>query len=103
MEIVNFIRALMQSSTPPSAARKSVSPETARPTGSPPARQGDDVAEFSESALTLTRREDLTNLRAGLIDSVRRQIEEGGYESPEKLDVAVERLFAELNTVDIHI
>jgi len=96
MHIVNYIHAAVQA--PPAAV--TLRPGVHNEIATRDAQDG-DVAEFSDSALALTDRGDLTNVRARLIDSVRRQIDEGNYESPEKVDVTVDRILADLAAVDL--
>lgn len=40
------------------------------------------------------------SMRLDLIARVRREIEEGTYETPEKLEIALERLFAAVDSAD---
>jgi len=87
-----------------------VSPVT-RPratTPGPPARQSRpasghaaaprsaDRAEFSKAAQLLSKLAELPDVRQDLIDRVRADIAAGTYETPEKLDQAIEKLMEDL-------
>ena len=87
-----------------------VSPVT-RPraaTTGPPARQNRPVdgpaaaprsadrAEFSKAAQLLSKLAELPDVRQDLIDRVRAEIAAGAYETPEKLDEAIDRLREDL-------
>lgn len=95
MEVVNNVRALLRLMLAPQTPR-------ARP-GAPAGSPGrlDDLVELSPDALRVTQDGDLTNLRGGLIDSVRRQIDQGTYLTPEKLDVAFERALGDIESFDV--
>jgi hypothetical protein len=56
----------------------------------------DDSVEISELAGFLNRLAELPETRARKIVAVRNQIQGGTYETPEKLDIATERLLARL-------
>lgn len=58
------------------------------------ARPGDQV-EISDRAALLSRLRELPEMRHGLIDQVRAAIERGEYDSPEKLDTAIEKMVAD--------
>jgi anti-sigma28 factor (negative regulator of flagellin synthesis) len=72
------------------AARREVQPEHVTG-GRPPVRPGDTV-ELSEHARFLDMMHRLPAVRNDRIESVRLAIAEGRYETPAKLDAAVERL-----------
>jgi anti-sigma28 factor (negative regulator of flagellin synthesis) len=55
-----------------------------------------DRVEISELATLLSRLSDLPDDRARRVVEIRRQIAEGTYVTAEKLDLAADRLFAEL-------
>ena len=57
----------------------------------------DDSVEISEFADLLSRLSELSEERARKIVDIRRQIHDGTYESPEKLDVAAERFLRALS------
>ena len=61
---------------------------------SPPRLQ--DSVEVSEAAHLLAKLSELPDVRRDVVDRVRTQIEAGTYESPEKLDAAVESLAEDL-------
>jgi anti-sigma28 factor (negative regulator of flagellin synthesis) len=58
------------------------------------ARTGDQV-ELSDRAMLLSRLRELPSVRQGLIDQVRTAIERGEYDTPEKVDAAIEKMIAE--------
>jgi anti-sigma28 factor (negative regulator of flagellin synthesis) len=55
-----------------------------------------DRVEFSELGTWLARFSELPQVRTELVDKIRAEIAAGKYESPEKLDVAVENLLDDL-------
>lgn len=55
-----------------------------------------DRAEFSEEAQLLGRLAALPDVRADKVAEVRAQLEAGTYETPEKLDIAVDRAIADI-------
>lgn len=95
MDAVNNIN---RSAAPPSTvrhpARSKRQPGHADP-------QQVDLIEFSSTAVELARRDDLTHVRAGLIDRVRAQIADGTYQSPEKINTIVELLVEQLANLDV--
>jgi Anti-sigma-28 factor, FlgM len=56
----------------------------------------DDSVEISDLATFLNRLSELPESRARRIVAVRNQIQGGTYESPEKLDIATDRLLTQL-------
>lgn len=56
----------------------------------------DDSVEISDLANFLSRLAELPENRARRIVEVRNQIQQGTYETPEKLDIATERLLTQL-------
>ena len=61
-----------------------------------PARTGDRV-ELSENARLLSKLKELPEVREGLVNSVRAQIEAGNYDTPERFDTAINALIDDLN------
>lgn len=61
-----------------------------------PPRRGADRAEFSQTAQLLSRLHDLPDIRFDLVSRVKAEIQSGRYETPERLDKAVENLIDEL-------
>jgi negative regulator of flagellin synthesis FlgM len=55
-----------------------------------------DQVEFSEMARFLSRVSELPDVRVEKIASVRSAIDRGDYETPEKLEIAIDRLLATL-------
>lgn len=58
--------------------------------------QINDQLTLSPEALIASRVQDLPEIRADKVADIRAQIESGKYETPEKLDVALDRLLDEL-------
>ena len=54
-----------------------------------------DRVELSAEAKLLTKLHELPDVREEKIETVRREIARGTYETPEKIDALVDRLFAE--------
>ncbi len=63
-----------------------------------PARRGEDTLEVSSMASLLSKsseggdRISSPPVRTGLVDRVRREIASGTYDTPEKLDIALDRM-----------
>ncbi len=62
----------------------------------PAASRGGDEVELSSRARLLSKLKDLPDVRQDLVDQVRSEIEAGTYETPEKVDAAVEALLQDL-------
>ena len=56
---------------------------------------GRDQVELSRTAQLLSKVHDLPDVRQDVVDRVRAEIESGQYETPEKLDAAIQRLIEE--------
>lgn len=56
---------------------------------------GADHVEVSDMARYLAKLRQVPEVRQELIDRVREQIESGVYESPEKIDAAIEQMLRE--------
>lgn len=65
------------------------------PTPTSPAGRGDDRVEFSDTARLLAQLKQVPEVREDLVNSIRSQIDRDIYESPEKLDTAIDRLLEE--------
>lgn len=59
-----------------------------------------DRLELSDVAIRLAKLDDRPDAR---VELVRREIAEGTYESDQRIDATIERLFADLNAFDTHI
>ncbi|MEM9295895.1 MAG: flagellar biosynthesis anti-sigma factor FlgM [Planctomycetota bacterium] len=69
----------------------------ARPTPSEPTvSRGGDRLELSSTARLLAQLSESPTIREDLVQAVRGEIDRGTYETPEKIGVAVDRLFEEL-------
>ena len=64
-------------------------------------KPGADVTDFSGTALKLAQDENVPDARSERVVRVRAEIAEGRYETQEKIAAAAERLFAEMNAVDV--
>lgn len=62
-------------------------PGTERPDA--PTRRGDDRVEVSEVARLLSKLREVPPIRQELVDDVRSRIDEGSYDTPERLEAAV--------------
>jgi anti-sigma28 factor (negative regulator of flagellin synthesis) len=58
--------------------------------------RGDDRVEFSRAAQLLGKLHDLPDIREDLVERVRGEIAAGTYETPEKIDAAIESLLTDL-------
>ena len=56
-----------------------------------------DVVEISTAAALAARIREVPEVRADLVARIKREIEAGTYETPERIDAAVEKLLEELN------
>ena len=79
-----------QSIGPPHTSR--VSPSEARAEGAPI----QDEVSISDAARLAEQVRQMPEIRQELVDRIRAQIASGSYETPEKLDLAVERLLDEI-------
>jgi len=61
-----------------------------------PAARRDDTVEISDTANFMSRIAELPDVRQEKVAQVRAAIENGTYLTPDKLDVALDRLLAEL-------
>lgn len=80
----------------PAIAPQPVEPQgsSAVPRADPPSQPADTV-EISSQALMASKIADLPATRADLVARVRAEIQAGTYETPEKLDIAIQRLMEE--------
>jgi hypothetical protein len=51
--------------------------------------------------MRVARDHDLTAIRTDLVDSVRRQIDLGTYDTPEKLETAIGRMLDDTESLDV--
>ena len=63
----------------------------AKTTTSAPTRSSDQV-ELSTAARMLSKLAELPDVRQNLIDQVRTQIADGTYETPQKIDTAIDHM-----------
>jgi negative regulator of flagellin synthesis FlgM len=68
----------------------------ARPVNGSTAVRGDDRVEFSRAAQLLSKLHELPDVRQDLVDRVKNEIASGTYETPDKLDAALESLSEDL-------
>ena len=71
---------------------KNIRPDTPAPAQS---RQNDRV-ELSNQARLLSKIKELPDIREGLVNDVRAEIAAGTYETPERLDAAIDALVDDL-------
>jgi len=55
-----------------------------------------DVVEVSTASALAAKVQQIPEIRADLVARVRQEIEAGTYETPERIDIAVERLLEDL-------
>ena len=67
-----------------------------QPTARPDQTTGVDQLDISHEADMASRISEIPDIRADRVAEIRAQIEAGVYETDEKLNVAVERLFDEI-------
>ena len=79
-----------QSVGPPHSSRVS------RPTASPASGSIQDEVQISDAAQLIDKVGDLPEIRQDRVAQIRQQIADGTYETPEKLEIAVNRLFDEI-------
>jgi negative regulator of flagellin synthesis FlgM len=82
----------------PSWAAQPVEPTSPVVPGAPPAAAGgvSDVVEISTAAALAAKVHEIPDVRADLVARVKQEIKAGTYETPEKIDTAVERLLEDL-------
>lgn len=61
------------------------------------ARRGEDRVEVSALAQSMSRGNQESPVRQDLIDRVRGEIEAGTYDTPERLDAAIDRILREVD------
>jgi len=66
-------------------------------TGASAPLRGQDQVELSDAAQELASSQDADDVRMDMVQQVRADIAAGVYETPEKIDAAVDALFGELN------
>ncbi len=71
-------------------------PRMARPTGQVQPSEITDELQISEAARLAEQSQPSQEIRADRVETIRAQIAQGAYETPEKLDVAVARLLDEI-------
>ncbi|MFA9476855.1 flagellar biosynthesis anti-sigma factor FlgM [Phycisphaerales bacterium AB-hyl4] len=59
------------------------------------ARRNDQV-EFSDTARLLSKLNEMPEIRQELVDRVKQEIADGSYETPEKIEVAVDAMLEDL-------
>lgn len=63
----------------------------------PTAAKPQDQVEISEAAQLLSKMSQLPEIRQDKVDEIRQAILQGDYETPDKIDVVVDRLLQELS------
>ena len=67
-----------------------------RPAATPSSGPIQDEVQISDAGRLLDQVHDLPEIRQDRVGQIRQQIAEGTYETPEKLQIALERLFDEI-------
>jgi negative regulator of flagellin synthesis FlgM len=82
----------------PNIAPQSVAPTNPVVTSAPPAQAAgvSDVVEISTAAALAAKVQEIPDVRADLVSRVKQEIKAGTYETPEKIEIAVERLLDDL-------
>jgi len=105
MDSIQNIRVIHPAETTDTSSRNArphrASDTNPAPEATAPPASSQDTLELSKLSMKLAGKGNLNDIRAGLVDSVRRQISQGSYDSPEKLGVAVDRILADLNHIDL--
>ena len=83
---------------PPSWAPRPIEPANPTTPNAPPAAASNvsDVVEISTAAALAAKIQQIPDVRADLVARVKEEIKAGNYETPEKIDIAVERLLDDL-------
>ncbi len=81
----------------PALARIAARRAAQTPAPAPEAHRGGDRVELSTTARLLGQLKSVPDVRQGLIDRVRSQIDAGTYETEDKLDAAIDAILDELN------
>ena len=66
------------------------------PTAASSVQRGSDTVEVSHTAQLLAKLADLPDVREDVIARIRSEIESGEYETPEKLEAAIDALIEDL-------
>jgi len=84
----------------PTCAPQSVEPTNPVVPSAPPAQAAgvSDVVEISTAAALAAKVHEIPDVRADLVARVKQEIKAGTYETPEKIDIAAERLLDDLLT-----
>lgn len=99
MSDASSIRPLPATPTNRVNGKLNVSPGPSR-ADSPVVVRSADQLDLSDNAVLLSRLRDLPAIRSDLVDRVRSEIDSGSYDTPEKLDQAVQSLVHELTDPD---
>jgi len=70
--------------------------QRSRPTENANATSQADQLDLSEAAQALSNISDIPEIRSDRIEAIRTQIAEGVYDSPDKLDTAIDRILDEM-------
>ncbi|MBN1851114.1 MAG: flagellar biosynthesis anti-sigma factor FlgM [Pirellulales bacterium] len=81
-----------QGINPPHYSREAKAPQSLPE----PQNIGGDRLDLSPAAEAAARSAEMGEIRHDLINQIRQQIADGTYETPEKLDLAIERLLDEM-------
>lgn len=62
-----------------------------------PVRRGDDRVDVSDVARMISRMNEMPSIRTELVERVRNEIENGTYETEDKIDLAIDAMFDEIS------
>ena len=93
MTEINPVGRITPTAVTPSTRRASDAADTSAPA---PTR-GSDQAEISPVAKYLSLLQAMPAVRQGLVDNVKGQIANGTYETPQKIDAAIDNMAEDLN------
>lgn len=71
-------------------------PAASAPSSGSRVQRGEDRVELSGSELYLSKLRELPEIRQDLVDRIKAQIEEGTYDTPDKIDGAIDAFLEEL-------
>jgi len=80
----------------PASLGRAGSPASPASSSSPPPSRGRDSVELSTHAQLLSRLAGLPDVRQDLVDQIRAAIADGTYETPEKIESAIDALAEDL-------
>ena len=101
---MNEINRITTRPAAPAAATRAATAAQGRETapqpaaGRPAGASGADQVELSDRARLLSKLQETPEIRAGLVNQIKAEIEQGTYETPDKIDSAADNLLDDLDT-----